>query len=369
MPKLPQGAIALPPGASAVGDAPDAAVVGTNPAGQNIYGSPDAPSMASTFWRVLTNPVGEGQATAGSFGGDIRQAGGQAINTLAQPIAHPIDTAEGIGTSLIHPLDTLNAAIDQYKQQYAENPALANDNAMGQVLGGIEGGRMIGGALKPVARGVSKLASGEPDAAALKALRVGPSNKQGVRALQSLQVTRPMVAGARNLEDLQTRVAAAKNAVWKPYADAVAKVGKNVVQGPDGPTTVTQLEEDRQQVSALVRGIKTGNPEALQLAQQKGLTAAQLLEREKTIHGALDPELEKAGIAPKDLRKLFAQVSDVHRRIAGRTTVGEEPKSYGLGKVNVMKPSTIPAGLRDILARRPLFSGKPTDIAVREGFR
>ena len=63
------------------------------------------------------------------------------------------------------------------------------------------------------------------------------------------------------------------------------------------------------QLSAINRGLKQKipNPEAVKLAEQKGLTQAQSLAREKAVVAALDPELKATGIDPKAIRKTFGQ--------------------------------------------------------------
>src|SRR5208282_4918313 len=125
------------------------------------------------------------------------------------------------------------------------------------------------------------------------------------------QGSRPFLKGATNLEDLQTKVPAAKAEIWGPYQKTVDSISGKKVTGPDGPTTVGALEKERLELSALNRGLKQQSPEAIQLAQQKGMTQAQLLDREKAVQGALDPHWEQAGIDAKQIRQTFGQVAQV----------------------------------------------------------
>jgi hypothetical protein len=174
---------------------------------------------------------------------------------------------------------------------------------------------------------------------------------------------------------LKSKIPAAKGEVWGPYQKTVDQLSGKQVQGPDGPTTVGELEAERQQLSALNRSLKKGAPDALQVAQQKGMTQAQLLDREKAVQSALDPHLEQAGIDPKLIRQTFGQVADIGSKVAGKSTIIEPNKPYGfakLGDLSLTKPlsniPTIGSAARDVAAGR-YWSASPTDVGIREGFR
>jgi hypothetical protein len=80
-----------------------------------------------------------------------------------------------------------------------------------------------------------------------------------------VQTARPYLQGVNSLEDLQTRIPQAKSEVWSPYQETTDKAGNQPVQGTDGPTTLAALEQVRLQLSASNRGLKTGDPNALQV--------------------------------------------------------------------------------------------------------
>jgi hypothetical protein len=194
--------------------------------------------------------------------------------------------------------------------------------------------------------------------------------------VSSVQTARPYLQGAESLEDLQHLIPQAKNEIWDPYKQTIEAVRDNPVKGPDGMTTIGELEAERLQLSALNRGLKSRLPEAIQEAQQKGMSAADLLAREKAVTGALDPELSRYGIDPQAIRKNFGAVARVGQQVSGRDTLIEPQKPYGIGRMANLSfekplaaPGEIIGGLRDIAAGRPLFRGSPTDVGIREGFR
>ena len=244
-----------------------------------------------------------------------------------------------------------------------ENTQLLSD--AGGLAGGLGAG--IGASKLPI----KSLAIGNTDAAALKGLGVGPKSKFSQRVIDAVQGARPYLQGAENLEDLQAKIPAAKAEVWGPYQQTIDAIGDKPVTGPDGPTTVGQLEKDRLELSALNRGLKSGDPASLQLANQKGLTQAQSLAKEKAVQSALDPHLEDAGIDPKIIRKTFGQISEVGNRSLGKSTIAEPSSRFGIGRAGNLSlknplaaPGEVIQGARDIVAGRPLFSGKATDINI-----
>lgn len=251
-----------------------------------------------------------------------------------------------------------------------ENAALMED--AGGIIGGF-GGAKVGSLVAPSVRAA---ALGDPNEAALKGLRVGPASTKSLSTIRSVEGARPYLQGVKSLEDLQGRIPAAKQEIWGPYQKTVDAIGGKQVQGPDGPTTVGNLENERLQISANLRTLKQGGPEAVQLATQKGMNQADLLAREKSVQAALDPHLEQAGIDPKLIRQTFGNVAQVGGRVAGKSTMAEPSQPYGFGRMlnlSLKSPRTWigePAqGVRDLAAGRPLWSGKPTDINLREAFR
>jgi hypothetical protein len=134
-----------------------------------------------TFWNALTNPVGSGGREQGAVGGAL-QVGGQAIKTMVQPFAHPIDTAKGIAkvasdAAIYGPgaagADVVAPVVQQYAQdQQQGGNALALENLAGQVLGNVEGGRVMGAAVSGVKPSAALGAAGEAPVAGAE----GPVN-------------------------------------------------------------------------------------------------------------------------------------------------------------------------------------------------
>jgi len=327
------------------------------------------PTMTNNF-NANTQGAKPGDNPVKGFVENVGQGGGQMIRSLA----HPIDTLRSAFSSLSHPIDTAHQEVDQLRS----DPSRFIGNAIGQTgtAGILAGG--IGEAAKPIGASIRSAAIGDPDAAALRALNVPPKSGRVQSTLDAVSKTRPYVAGAKNLEDLQSRIPAAKDEIWNPYKQAVGNIGNRPVVGPNGPTDVSGLESERLQTSALNRELKSRmpNPEAVKLAEQKGMGQAQLLQHERAIKSALDPELASTGINPGATRATYGGVAKVGERVSGRSTVGEESQPYGFGKLRNLDitkplqavPTLFDAG-RDIVAGRPFFAGKPTDVAVRDAFR
>jgi hypothetical protein len=301
-------------------------------------------------------------------GGELMAAGKDAVS----------GNAAGAAYHGVKAIPIVGPGMDKAASQYADNDIAGE---MGTLTGtAAQAAPLVTDAVSaPVkaAGGAARtMAIGDPDAAALRGLQVGARSPKTLNTLKSVQGARPYLQGAQSLEDLQTKIPAAKAEIWQPYQQAVDAIGDRPVKGPDGMTTVRELEAQRAQLSALNRGLKSGSPEAIQLAQQKGMTAAQLLDQERAVQASLDPELASTGIDPKAIRQTFGNVSQVGGRVSGKSTMVEKPQSYGLGNLRDIRldnPSSLLgkplSGVRDLIAGRPLFSGKPTDIAIREGFR
>lgn len=339
--------------------------------------SPESPSLLRTMtnnFNAATQGAQPGDSGLKGFVENIGQGGAQTLRSLV----HPIDTLSSMANSLAHPLDTAHAEVDQLRN----DPSRFIGNAIGQVGTGAIAGDVAGAALKPLAGAAGKAATaartaaiGDEDAAALRGLRVPANGKKVLPMQSSIQTARPYLQGASSLEDLQSRIPAAKNEVFQPYRDTLNAVGDNPVKGPDGMTTIRALEDERQELSAMNRGLKTGDPSALRLAEQKGLSQADSLAREKAIQSALDPALSQYGIDPQGIRQAYGSVARIGNQVEGRSTLLEKPQPSGLGKIGqisiknpLQAPGHILSGMRDLVAGRPLFSMSPSDVGIREGF-
>ena len=259
----------------------------------------------------------------------ISNFGGAAAGAIPEMLMHPVKTvqsamhmaeaAQGDPSGLVEDITPL-------VQSFREHPEETSESMAGNIVGGIDAGPALGMAGDLAGKGVSAIrdaAMGDPDVAALKGLRVAPSSAKSLSTLKSVEGARPYLKGAKSLEDVQARVPAAKNEIWGPYQKTVDAIGGKKVQGPDGPTTVRDLENERLQISANLRALKQGGPEAVQLATQKGMNQADLLAREKAVQSALDPHLEQAGIDPKLIRQTFSNVAQIGGRVAGKSTMAE----------------------------------------------
>ena len=83
---------------------------------------------------------------------------------MAQPLAHPIDTLEGLYNTVRHPIDTAEGIANQVKSDYAQGGIpLAAENLAGQAIGAVESGRIAA----PVAEGALKAAPSAVGRAAL----------------------------------------------------------------------------------------------------------------------------------------------------------------------------------------------------------
>lgn len=130
----------------------------SNAAGQPMIEPEETKGLG--YWEALTNPVGAGGRKQGLLGGAL-QVGGQAIKTMAQPFTHPAETLRNVSDIaglLMNPLAhadvaqrLIQAPVEQYKSDKAQGGnALAIENAAGNLLGGAEGGRLLGGGLASI---------------------------------------------------------------------------------------------------------------------------------------------------------------------------------------------------------------------------
>lgn len=320
---------------------------------------------------------------------DILRGGARGIESLFNPSTYSgmAQTIQDVmpryttvnGIPLPVPNENAVANGTQQAASIDAHPAYAAGAVLGPAIltaGAVKALPVAADAVGSAGTAIRDAAIGDPNVAALKGLRVGAASPKALSTLNAVEGARPYLQGVQSLEDLQARIPQAKAEVWGPYQTVVDAISNKQVAGPDGPTTVGELESQRLQLSALNRGLKAQNPEAIQLAQQKGLTQAQLLQQEQAVKSALDPHLEAAGIKPAEIRKVFGQIAQVGQRVSGKSTLAETSQRYGLGQIAnlslehpLQAPAQILQGVRDIAAGRPWWKGSPTDVALREAFR
>jgi hypothetical protein len=372
---MPQSAAPKPPPGYALDSAAP-----TPPAGYTMDSGASGDDAPKEDWRdKIIHETDPEPNPDNKFSTGVHNAAKGVASGVLNMTLHPWDTAKGMvkQTKAMGDIAVGRPDVDDIQmigdtgKALRDNPAHTLGSMAGQAVltAGIDKG------LGAAAEGVPEMARGGAtgaDSQALRALNIAPKSTKAIRTLGAVEGARPYLKGMDSVESAQTRIPAAKSEIWSPYQEAIDKIGDNEAGG----STVRALEEERQQLSALNRGIKTGDPAALQLAQQKGMTQAQLLEREEAVKAALDPELQRAGIKPQEIRKAFGQVSQVGSRLLGRSTVGEADTPYGFGRmanIQLAKPRTWLdqplQGARDLLAGRPAWSGKASDVAVKEAFR
>lgn len=319
-------------------------------------------------------------------GGELLQAGKSLMNgNPAEAASHAITAVPIAGPALKNAAEKPDVGgTGSYLGDVAST--LKSPSAMGTLTGAAAqiAPMLLSGAdaaaptrtpIAPIAAPMRAAAIGDTDAAALRGLRVPPSGKKVLPMQNSVNTARPYLQGASSLEDLQSRIPTAKTEAFAPYKQTLDAVGDNPVKGPDGMTTIRALEDERQELSAMNRGLKSGDPSALRLAEQKGMSQADSLAREKAIQSALDPELSRYGIDPQGIRNTYGAISRVGNQVEGRSTLLEKPQPSGFGKmldVSLKDPKSWigqpMAGVRDLVAGRPMWSASPTDVGIREGF-
>lgn len=332
----------------------------------NPYGI--AKGIYHNFADAPTTP--EEKSAAGPTG----QYGLGLYRTIAQPLS---TAAQYYGTLLKHP-ETRQNAVDDALSVAPE--------AIGQGAGTVLGGKMLEGTtgaakgaingLGEIKEAVQNKALGNPDVAAAKALNIPAKSPKMQSTLRDVQGARPYLQGATNLTDLQSKIPIAKSEIWKPYQEAIQKIGDKPIQGPDGMTTAADLEKTRLETSAQLQSLRKLKPTDQQSLLQRNQGVTSLQEQYKNITNALDPELRAAGVDPEAIRNAHGSVKGVERNVSGRSSVAETPQPTGFGRVQNMslkKPATILTefgkGANDVVAGRPLWSAKPSDLAVREAFR
>lgn len=218
----------------------------------------------------------------------------------------------------------------------------------------------------------------EPNAGITEGLHVPTKSPKMAQAVTDVEGARPHLEGVQSQAELQQRLPAAKQQVWDPYQKAVDSIKTRPVQGPDGPTTVGDLEAERLKVSAERQAVRKIRPTDQQSAIQAQKAQADLNARYKTITDALDTELKTTGIDPRAIREVHGNLKGVERNVSGKSTVTEKLQPYGVRK---MVPHGLPRifggegmewaplqGVRDIRSGQ---SGmlKPTDVGIERTFK
>jgi len=108
-------------------------------------------------------------------------------------------------------------------------------------------------------------------AAALRGLRVPAGSPKSLRRFGGPS-SRPYLQGCVSLEDLQGKLPGAKSETWGPYQKTVDEIGDTPVTAGRGraePTTIKGFwSPSAGNCAALNRGLKTGNPESMQLSER-----------------------------------------------------------------------------------------------------
>lgn len=307
------------------------------------------------------------------------------VGSLGASFIHPLNTAKGlldlvpdspdIPIAPTHENPIVGRGIQAYHDYKDGGLGYSATKLAGEALGNIALGEAAGAAnegMGSAASAARDAAIGDPNAAALRGLQVGPRSPKALRTLSAVEGARPFLQGATSLEDLQTRVPAAKSEIWGPYLKTLEDIGDK----PTGFGSVQELEDQRLQTSALLRNLKSRNPEAIQLAQQKGLSESNLMDQDRQLRNLIDSEMAATGLDSRSLRKSFGDVSQVGKQVSGKSTLIENEKPSGIGKVAQLSfekplqaPGQVLSGLRDLVAGRPMFAAKPTDLAIKEAFR
>ena len=354
------------------------------------------------------------QAIKGVLGGAMRSTGelGQAVDSARAgnspgAISHTINAVPIIGPAL-QKMDAEASAThpgDSWATQFASGATPGNIGtavgAAAQVaplaLSGLDAAAPGHPTIPnpPIGSAIRTAAIGDPDVPLTRALGITARTKTGLSTLQAAgeaspedvsleeaQGARPYGQGAKNLADLQDKLTAARTEINAPLNTALDVTANRPVMGPDGPTTISDLESQRSELSAQLRGLQQKDPLAVQTALQKGLGEADLKAKYNAIVDAMTPVLDSTGIDSRGIRMQDAQVASIYSKVAGRTTLPEQPQNYGLGKLqdlanfgggtsplDLFKPAkTAGSAIMDILAGRPIWSGRPTDVNIQQGF-
>jgi hypothetical protein len=301
------------------------------------------PSMAKdSGWRGQLERFGQGTAEA-----------------LTNPFLHPIDTARALMTP-----GTIQGDADMLRNA-AKNPA----NTLGQIAGGAILGHVGGG----LSEGLKDFATTDPQAAAMRGLRIPAGSKNAQSILGKVETAKPYLQGADSLEDLQSRLPAAKSEVYGPYNDFIEANRHASIDGPSGPSTIGDLYDRDKAITAQLGQIKN-DPMAMQQAAQKGLNQADLIAEQKAIREKLFPAAEQAGVDATGINKTYGALKGVEKQVAGKNTLIVPDEPMGLGRIQNLKLrpdlgllKEIKPFAQDILNGR-FWSGNPVDLGIKDAF-
>lgn len=171
-------------------------------------------TVKASYWDALTNPVGSGGAEQGIIGG-AQQIGGQAIKTGVQPVAHPIQTAEGVYNIVRHPINTAKAIGQNFENDVSQGGyPLAVENAVGQLIGSFESGRLLAAGAEPAAQAATQGAAKLAPRLYESALKPSTTLSQADRAnIVQTGIENNIPISADGLDKLNNRIADLNQAV------------------------------------------------------------------------------------------------------------------------------------------------------------
>jgi hypothetical protein len=391
--------------AAKVGGAPPAP--STDPSGRTPTGEPAKGDSRNFIQRALDNLVTpdprreEWQNPVRSGVDDFAQhVAAPVVSTIAHPlksaggllkmVANSGGTPEGMAREMATPLIT--KAVEDYQEH---GPIRGTTDLLGTGTGLWASGEMGGAATRVAIPKVMQAGSalrtaaiGDPDVALARGLGITKSTRSGANALASVgdaevdapaldeaQGARPFGKGATSRADLEGKLTGARSEINQPLNQAHDLVANKRVSGPDGPTTVAELERERAELSPQLDALRRNPAEANRMLQNGKTALAAAKERYDALTNAMTPHLDETGIDSRAIRTQDAQVASTLGRIKGKTTLPEEPQPYGFGKIaNIslehpfQAPAQIGSGIRDLVAGRPAWSGRPTDVNIRDAF-
>lgn len=384
-------------------------VAGAGPLGvPSPAAHPSVNMQSPSLWQQYKNNFNEGTQGAKPGDGLIKGAlenFGAGGGDVVRAVAHPLRTLGSIAAQTdpgILALGSLGVGPAKDQAKAVANgpipsiPRIAGQVGTGMILGKV--GADVGGAamdaVPKVGSAIRTAAIGNPDVPLTRGLGITARTKTGLSALQAsgeaaptdvsledAQGARPYGQGAKNLQDLQGKLSSARTEINAPLNASLDAIGDRVVQGPDGPTTISELEAERSQLSAQLRGLQQKDPLAIQTALQKGQGQAELQARYDAVKDAMTPHLDSTGIDSRLIRQQDAQVAATNARVAGRTTLPEETKPYGFARlgdlakfgngsgIDLLAPVKAVGSIGKDIAAGRYWSERPTDVNIREGFR
>jgi hypothetical protein len=229
------------------------------------YGSVAPPSTLSLYGDALFNPVGSGAHAQGVAGG-AEQVAGRAMQTLLSPVLHPLATLKGVGgmvreaalgspeSPLYNPAalavkpGPLEQRAEEFSDEWNKSPALALENAGGDAIGTVEGGRAAEGAFdasKPLLKKAGTVLENTAQGNLNRVFR--PSTKEILRDENPGRgMLRSGIGPTLSKGNLATKLENASDAVGSRIGEAVERADHNanapVIQSdtPQGPFASSQ---------------------------------------------------------------------------------------------------------------------------------